>query len=296
MQIHEITLFKTTQVVEEGVMDQLKLAGKAFNDPSLMTSNSKFATAQADIKLQSATQNLIKKLSGEWSQISKSIPAPSASDVAARSKVKLPSSPASTGTTTSATSVRKVSRARPGQMSARVAGSKTGQQMQQMFGKPKGGLQGMQSDLEEAFTDLPGGPAPAPATKSAQIAKYKAAKGAAPALAARNIYRTAFLDWANKKISTKEQTTGTPIDITIISQDPKVKSQLDQQLNAIVSSQQDPATNQAAVESYLMTAITAMQNKAKELRDPADSKSKTIPSTGNPQADKDLKALGYTIV
>ena len=288
MQIHELT---HRRKVDEGFMDQLKLAGKAFNDPSIMTSNSKFATAQADMKLQAATQNLIKKLSGEWAQVSKSIPAPDAADVAARSKVKLPK-PAPAAPSQS----KFARRPTPGQMPSQVAKSKTGQQMKQMLGTPRGGIQGMQSDLEEAFTDLPGGPAPAPATKAAQIAKYKAAKGAAPALAARNTYRTAFLDWANKKISTKEQTTGTPIDIGVISQDPKVKSQLDQQLNAIVSSQQDPATNQAAVESYLMTAITAMQNKAKEVRDPAGGTGKLIPSTGNPQADKDLKALGYTVL
>jgi hypothetical protein len=288
MQIHELT---QRRKIDEGFMDQLKLAGKAFNDPSIMTSNSKFATAQADMKLQTATQNLIKKLSGEWAQISKSIPAPAAADIAARSKVKLPKPPP-----VAPIQSKFARRPKPGQMPAAVASSKTGQQMKQMLGTPKGGIQGMQSDLEEAFADLPGGPAPAPATKAAQIAKYKAAKGSAAGLAARNTYRTAFLDWANKKISTKEQTTGTPIDIGIISQDPKIKSQLDQQLSAIVSSQQDPAANQAAVESYLMTAITAMQNKAKEVRDPAGGRGKTIPSTGNPQADKDLKALGYTVI
>jgi len=290
MQIHEITLFKTAQIVE-GIMDQLKLAGKAFNNPGLMTSNSKFATAQADMKLQAATQNLIKKLSGEWAQVSKSIPAPAADDIAARSKVKLPK-PAPVAPSQS----KFARRPKPGQMPATVANSKTGQQMKQVLGTPKGGIQGMQSDLEEAFADLPGAKPPMPATPQAQAVKYKTAKATAPALAARNTYRTAFLDWANKKISTKEQTTGTPIDITVISQDPKVKSQLDQQLNAIVGSQQDPENNQAAVEGYLMTAITAMQNKAKEYRDPAGGRGKTIPSTGNPQADKDLKALGYTVI
>ena len=279
MQIHELT---HRRKVNEGFMDQLKLAGKAFNDPSLMTSNSKFATAQADIKLQSATQNLIKKLSGEWAQISKNIPAPSAASVASRSKVKLPKSP------TVATVPPK-----PEDLV-----SIGGQKLNPKDPKDAALLAKLkpQQSIQEAFADLPGGPAPAPATKSAQIAKYKAAKGSAAGLAARNTYRTAFLDWANKKISTKEQTTGTPIDIGVINQDPKIKSQLDQQLNAIVSSQQDPAANQAAVESYLMTAITAMQNKAKEVRDPAGGTGKTIPSTGNPRADKDLKALGYTII
>ena len=57
----------------------------------------------------------------------------------------------STGTTPPTTDQAK---ANPGQMSSAVAASKTGQNMQQMFGQPKGGIQGMQSDLEEASLPL----------------------------------------------------------------------------------------------------------------------------------------------
>jgi hypothetical protein len=46
-------------------------------------------------------------------------------------------------------------KAKPGQMSADVAASKPGQDLQKMFGTPKGGIQGMPSDLEEnRFKDL----------------------------------------------------------------------------------------------------------------------------------------------
>jgi hypothetical protein len=38
----------------------------------------------------------------------------------------------------------------PGQMSASVASSAQGKKMQQAYGKPKGGIQGMESDLDEA--------------------------------------------------------------------------------------------------------------------------------------------------
>lgn len=299
MQIHELTLRKKTN---EGFLDTLKGAGQqalqAFNDPQAAMAAAG-PTAKANNRLQAATQGLVKKLSAEWAQISKSIPAPSQADVQARSKVKPSGTAPAAATTPTAQQApgRRISRTRGGQMSGQLAKSKTGQQMQQMFGAPRGGIENMKSDLEEAFGDLPGAKPAAPATPQAQTAKYKAAKASAPELAARNAYRTAFTNWVNKNIATKEQSTGTPMDLTYISQDPKVKAQLDQLLTAIINNRTDPEANQKSVEAYLQTAITAMQAKAKEIRSVSGSTGgKTIKSTGNPQADKDLKALGYTVL
>lgn len=56
---------------------------------------------------------------------------------------------------TSGPGVRAGNYGKSGQMSADVAASKTGQDLQKMFGAPKGGIQGMQSDLEEnRYKDL----------------------------------------------------------------------------------------------------------------------------------------------
>jgi hypothetical protein len=46
-------------------------------------------------------------------------------------------------------------KAAPGQMPASVASSAQGQRMQQAYGQPRGGIQGMQSDLEEVTMGLP---------------------------------------------------------------------------------------------------------------------------------------------
>lgn len=46
-------------------------------------------------------------------------------------------------------------KAAPGQMPSSVANSEQGQKMQQAYGQPRGGIQGMQSDLEEVTMGLP---------------------------------------------------------------------------------------------------------------------------------------------
>ena len=163
MQIYEIT---QRRHVDEGLMDTLKGAGQkvagAFNNPASMGlgSNAAFATAQANSRLQAATKDFAKRTAAEWVKQSAELankpnttgdtlgqttiqqraankPATTAQPSAQKPGVRLPKVPAT-----------------PGQMSAGVAGSKTGQNMQKMFGKPKGGIAGMTSDLEEAFNEL----------------------------------------------------------------------------------------------------------------------------------------------
>jgi hypothetical protein len=59
------------------------------------------------------------------------------------------------GATAKTPPVTNPAKAAPGQMPASVASSAQGQKMQQAYGQPRGGIQGMQSDLEEVTMGLP---------------------------------------------------------------------------------------------------------------------------------------------
>jgi hypothetical protein len=127
-------------------------------------------------------------------------------------------------------------------MPASVAASKSGQDMQKMFGQPKGGIQGMNSDLEEAAT----GPA------------------------------QEFEQWAKGQLSTQMSGTNKTITVDQVrQQDTEANKQLDAALVAIAKNPSDPV----AVENYFMTAMTAMQNLSKKMKQSA-SYSGSVGNTG----------------
>ena len=150
------------------------------------------------------TQNRAKQLTNQWLQQVKSTVAPTTP------------SPANTP------------KAAPGQMPAGVAASKTGKNMQKMFGQPKGGIQDLDSDLEEAVA----GPA------------------------------QQFQQWADSQLATQISGTNKTITMSQVRQDKTAKQKLDATLAAIAKNPSDPT----AVETYFMTAMTAMQALSKKMK------------------------------
>jgi hypothetical protein len=120
-------------------------------------------------------------------------------------------------------------KAAPGQMPAAVASSKTGQNMQQMFGQPKGGIQGMQSDLEEA----------------------------APSATAQE-----FQTWADSQLTSRVTGSNQSITMDQVRKDPTAAKELKSALAAVAKNPADPA----AVENYFMTAMTAMQKLSAQIK------------------------------
>jgi hypothetical protein len=287
MQVHEITIKSKTN---ESWGD---IAKQAFGQTGVGKQVAGKISAVQDKKLQAQTQQYVQDLSKKWQQVSKSIPSPTPASTKPTLSATRPPSTQPSGIPPASTKPGG-----PGQMSRAVAGSKVGRQLQQVFGKPSGGIAGMQSDIEEAFSDLPGGPAPAPATKAAQIAKYKAAKGTAPALAASNAYRKAFVDWATQQLATRETQTGQSIGLTDVMALPDKSQALSSALSQLVNSRQDPEALDQAVQSYLMTAIMGIQQISREIRakNPVTRQiQKIIKSTGNPTTDAQLKKDGWTV-
>jgi len=290
MQIHEITNRSKTN---ESWGD---IAKQAFGQTGVGKQVAGKISAVQDKKLQAQTQQYVQDLSKKWQQVSKSIPAPVTPPATANTTPPTKTRPSATQPSGIPPTPTKPGG--PGQMSQTVAGSKVGQRMQQMYGKPKGGIQGMESDIEEAFSDLPGAPAPAPATKAAQIAKYKATKGAPQYLAANNAYRKAFVDWATQQLATRETQTGQSIGLKDVMALPDKSQVLSTALSQLVNSRQDPGALDQAVQSYLMTAIMGIQQISREIRakNPVTQQNqKVIKSTGVAATDAQLKKDGWTV-
>jgi hypothetical protein len=120
-------------------------------------------------------------------------------------------------------------RAAPGQMPADVAASAQGQKMQQAYGQPRGGIQGMQSDDLKEQT-------------------------------AANTVRDEFVRWADSQLTGQITGTRNQVSMDDVRQDPTEKAKLDAILGRIAQKPDDAA----AVEEYLTTAMQAMQRISAE--------------------------------
>jgi hypothetical protein len=188
-------------------------------------------------------------------------------------------------------------RAAPGQMSAAVAASKTGQNMQQMFGQPKGGIQDMQSDLEEAIPMDPAKLAKmkqrartvAPTTTTTAAAPTTTATTTAAAPAPAD-YIGKFQAWADEKLATRVQGVyGASATMDDVRKDiPELVKKLDQALRQVANTQ-GTAQHVAAIQEYLKLASAGIQAIGQQKRyDATKAKYK-------PGADSDaINQLGLT--
>jgi hypothetical protein len=191
--------------------------------------------------------------------------------------------------------------AAPGQMPADVASSAQGRKMRQLYGKPRSGIQGMKSDLEEAATIGP----------------------------AADQYRTAFTKWADGQFATRVQETGTTVTMDAVRKAfPDLTTELKSALDKVVATKGTPQ-QAPAVEEYAKLAVagvqavaqmqknkvsTVDQQKNKQISNTEGSIKQSLtqagvdPSrlsqvggqqsvrpTGNPAADSLLKLSGFKI-
>ena len=205
--------------------------------------------------------------------------------------------------TASAKPATKYYYGKPGQMSSSVAASKAGKDLQKMFGQPRGGIQGMQSDLNEAATMGP----------------------------AADQYREAFVRWSDAQLASKDPVTYRAIAMDDVRALPGLGAKLDQTLQAVVSARDTPQSA-AAIAQYLELAVAGVQAKSQELKNKAPevatralsgaqanlgsvqqilsqvgvnpralsafgskAKSKNVVTTGNDEADALLKQAGFSL-
>jgi hypothetical protein len=225
MQIHEVTQLTTEgilktigQDIKGAVGGAIDKAGAVLSTPGALTTARGYGAAidqaeraQADKYMQQYQQQLAqqtqqhaKKLRQGWANHMK------ASGI----------DPAAT-----------TARAEPGQMPADVAASAQGQKMQQAYGPPRGGIQGMQSDDLKEQT-------------------------------AANTVRDEFVRWADSQLTGQITGTRNQVGMDDVRQDPTEKAKLDTILGRIAQQPDDAA----AVEEYFTTAMQAMQRISAEKR------------------------------
>jgi hypothetical protein len=249
MQIHELT----QRQLDEGFMDAVNDFKKAFKTPGAMTNTAKFNQIKQQSQSQRQTSDYVKKLAAEWLQVAKTMP-PTEPAPAKKAATK---------------------KAAPGQMPAGVAASKTGQQMQQMYGKPSKGIQGMDSDLEERADTGSNG--------------------------------QAFQKWVDGKMSATIPGTTTELNMDSVRRDfPDVK----QQLSSAMARVEQAPTDSAAIEAYIAIAVQGIQKLSQQLKQknpelakssrsyelgPAQRKNNYVKATNNPEADAALRAQGFIV-
>ena len=252
----------------------------------------------AQAKKDPAVKQYVSQLAQGWAQEAKKVPAPTAPATTTPNQPTnvVPIKP-NQPTPTSAT------RANPGQMSAAVAASKAGKDLQKMFGQPRGGIQGMQSDLNEAATMGP----------------------------AADQYREAFVRWSDAQLASKDPVTYRAIAMDDVRALPGLGAKLDQALQAVVSARDTPQSA-AAIAQYLELAVAGVQARSQELKNKAPevatqalsgaqanlgsvqqtlsqvgvnpralsafgskAKSRNVVTTGNDEADALLKQAGFSL-
>ena len=252
----------------------------------------------AQAKKDPAVKQYVSQLAQGWAQEAKKVPAPTAPATATPNQATnvVPIKPNQPTPTPAA-------RANPGQMSAAVAASKAGQDLQKMFGQPRGGIQGMQSDLNEAATMGP----------------------------AADQYREAFVRWSDAQLASKDPVTYRAIAMDDVRALPGLGAKLDQALQAVVSARDTPQSA-AAIAQYLELAVAGVQARSQEIKNKAPevatqalsgaqanlasiqqtlsqvgvnpralsafgskAKSKNVVTTGNAEADALLKQAGFSL-
>jgi hypothetical protein len=79
-------------------------------------------------------------------------------------------------------------------------------------------------------------------------------------------YDKKFVDWANKKLASKESTTGAGIDLNTVMKDPESANDLRTSLKAVVASKDTPQTLKQTVTDFFVKAMKGMQQAAQKIR------------------------------
>jgi hypothetical protein len=155
--------------------------------------------------------------------------------------------------------------AKPGEMPTSVANSAQGKKMRQAYGDPSGGIQGMQSDLEEApekYT-TPGGIVVPAGAKTDQTKATTSTVTPTTTVAPTNQYKEIFKRWADQTLATRVPATGETITMSMVEALPGLSERLSQALTLIEQTQGKPQHAQA-IQNYIILASAGVQALAQK--------------------------------
>lgn len=79
-------------------------------------------------------------------------------------------------------------------------------------------------------------------------------------------YDKKFVDWANKKLTSKESSTGASINLDTVMKDPETAADLQSSLKSVVASKDNPQSLKQTVTDFLVKAMKGMQQAAQKIR------------------------------
>jgi hypothetical protein len=136
--------------------------------------------------------------------------------------------------------------------------------MLQAYGKPKGGIQDMDSDLNEAPQEYttPGGIVVPAGTKTDPA---KAAPVVNPATAKTDPYKQAFLKWTDSQLQSRDSRYNTITMADVRQNVPDIRAVLDKKLEEVLKARGTPQSAEA-IRAYLEVAIAGVQARSQELK------------------------------
>jgi hypothetical protein len=181
-----------------------------------------------------------------------------------KTATSLPKAPNATQTTaTPKAPPSPAGRPAPGQMPSGVAASAQGQKMMQAYGKPKGGIQDIDSDLEEAPQEYttPGGIVVPAGTKTDR--STTSTSDPIPAQTQGNgNYGQEFVSWADQQLASSVPKTGETINMNKVrAKFPDLAEKLEQAVEQIVATK-GTATHAQALQNYITLAVAGVQAEA----------------------------------
>jgi hypothetical protein len=282
MQIHEIT----HPVLKEGLFDAFrqpsavaadaasKLTAQGYG-PTFKAPSDRWEDKYAKILQDPAIKQYVKGLAQGW--------AVQSANLAKQPTTTKPATP--------------TSRANPGQMSAAVAASKAGRDLQKMFGQPRSGIQNMQSDLEEAPQEYttPGGIIVPGGTKTdkSTATPQPAAKQPTATQPALDAIASTFVAWSDGQLASQDPVTRQPITMDDVrAKFPDLNDRLTKFLGQIVKTQ-GTSQQASAVEEYVKLAVSGIQALAQTSRNRAPQQ-RTTDLGVSPQQLAGLRSLAQT--
>jgi hypothetical protein len=108
-------------------------------------------------------------------------------------------------------------------------------------------------------------------------------------------YDKKFVDWANKKLASKESSTGAGIDLNTVMKDPETAADLRSSLKSVVASKDNPQSLKQTVTDFFVKAMKGMQQAAQNIRGTGATASQKVDTVELDKGQRLAKEVGVDL-
>jgi len=108
-------------------------------------------------------------------------------------------------------------------------------------------------------------------------------------------YDKKFVDWANKKLASKESSTGAGIDLNTVMKDPETAANLRSSLKSVVASKDNPQSLKQTVTDFFVKAMKGMHQAAQNIRGTGATASQKVDTVDLDKGQRLAKEVGVDL-